>query len=147
MTPTLLGRWQSRLVLYLTIGVLISLIFTLIYGNPVFFYVLGYLFLIGLVWDLVCTGLQQFRWDRDWPSAFAFFMGFVEAALVYILITTVGLPGIPRGSVPLGIFIAHFPITWLLIFFALEGPLRVIFPFWRFHGAQFWPRVPNSVRR
>jgi hypothetical protein len=79
MTPTLLGRWQTRLFLLATVGVLITLpfYFSIIDINlgagyhPVFFWILGYVALFGLVWDIVYIYLQKFRWNRDWPGILA----------------------------------------------------------------------------
>lgn len=141
MTPTLVGRWQTRTLLLATAGVLITLLFTLAFGSSAFFVVLFYVWLFGLVWDLIYIALQHFRWDRDWPSAFVVINGFVEGALIWLLINFVGLPGLPRGGVPLGIFIAHYGLVWLTVFLLSEGPLRAIFPFWRFHGGRVYPQV------
>jgi hypothetical protein len=141
MTPILSGRWQTRTLLLATAGLLITLLFTLIYGSTVFLYVLLYVWLFGLVWDVLYIGLQQFRWDRDWPSAFGVINGVLEGLLIYLVITFVGLPGIAAGTVPLLLFIAHYGLVWLSVFLLAQGPLRVIFPFWRFHGGRVFPRV------
>lgn len=147
MTPTLMGRWQTRTVMFATLGLLVTLVFVLLYRTPVFLYVLGYIYVFGLIWDIIYIGLQRFRWDRDWPAAFQVLNGFTEGALVYLLIWFVGLPGIPQASVNLLAFILHYGLVWLLIFLWVQGPMRTIFPFWRFHGGQIWPRVPNAPDR
>jgi hypothetical protein len=141
MTPTLAGRWQTRTLLLWTVGLLITLLFVLTYGSTAFLLVLFYVWLFGLAWDLLYIGLQQFRWDRDWPSAFVVINGFVEGAVVWLLIQLVGLPGLPQGSVPLVLFIFHYGLVWLAVFLMSEGPLRAIFPFWRFHGGRVYPQV------
>ena len=146
MTPTLSGRWQTRTLLLATAGLLITLLFVLAFGSSLFLWVLLYVWVLGLVWDMIYIGLQQFRWDRDWPSAFVVINGFLEGLLVYLLITFVGLPGIPAGSVPLGLFVAHYGLVWLAVFLLSEGPLRALFPFWRFHGGRVWPRVSAPER-
>ncbi len=146
MTPTLAGRWQTRTLLLWTVGLLITLLFTVIYSSTAFLLVLAYVWLFGIIWDVVYIALQQFRWDRDWPSAFVVINGLIEGALVYALIAFIGLPGLPRGSVPLGLFIAHYGLVWLVVFLLSEGPLRALFPFWRFHGGRVFPQVSGRER-
>lgn len=141
MTPTLAGRWQTRTLLLATIGLAITLLFVLAFNSAAFLWVLLYVWLFGVLWDVLYIALQQLRWDRDWPSAFVVINGLTEGALIYLLIATVGLPGLPAGSVPLGIFIAHYGIVWLAVFLVSEGPLRALFPFWRFHGGRVYPQV------
>ena len=54
MTPTLLGRWQIRIFLLATVGLIISLVVGLIvkdFVTPLF--ALLYVFLFGVLWDLL----------------------------------------------------------------------------------------------
>lgn len=147
MTPTLIGRWQTRTLLLATAGLGLSLLFALAYGSSLFFVVLLYVWLFGLAWDAIYVVLQRFRWDRDWPSAFVVINGFVEGLLIYALIAWVGLPGIPAGAVPPELFAAHYGLVWLSVFLLSEGPMRAIFPFWRFHGGRAFPQVSRSEHR
>ena len=146
MTPTLIGRWQTRILLLATIGVLITAIFAAMLPGP-FFVVLAYVLGFGVVWDVAYIGLQRLRWDRDWPAAFQVATGVWEGAFLYTLIATVGLPGIPRESVPLGTFVAHYGLVWLLTFLWAQGPMRVVFPYWRFHGGRVFPAVSSRQRQ
>ena len=143
MTPTLFGRWQTRLALLATIGLLISLIFTLVFGSSAFIYVLLYVALFGVVWDVIYIALQQLRWDRDWPAVFQVINGLTEGAFLYLVIRIIGLPGVP-SDLSLGLFIAQYGLVWLAIFLWVQGPMRALFPFWRFHGGVIWPRVPRQ---
>jgi hypothetical protein len=147
VTPTLIGRWQTRIALLGTLGVLVSTLFALAYGTALFFLVLAYVAAFGLVWDVLYIALQRLRWDRDWPAAFQVLNGLVEGALVYGLIATVGLPGIAPGAVPLPLFVAHYGTVWLVTFLWAQGPMRALFPFWRFHGGRIVPAVSSSERR
>src|SRR5436309_14410282 len=63
MTPTLLGRWQIRIFLLATVGLLISLIVGLIVKNTVPLFALLYVLLFGLVWDVIYQFITSFRWD------------------------------------------------------------------------------------
>lgn len=57
MTPTLFGRWQTRLLLLATVGVLVSLPFAVGWigssANSVYFWILGYVAIFGLGWDML----------------------------------------------------------------------------------------------
>lgn len=140
MTPTLMGRWQTRLAMLGTLGALVTLIFALLRGpegfNETFFYVLGYVALFGLAWDFVFIRLQRLRWDRDWPGVFQFISGICEGALVFALIQSAGLPGIERGSVSFLLFLSHYGLVWLAIYAWVQGPMRAVFPRWRFTGGR-----------
>jgi hypothetical protein len=147
VTPTLGGRWQTRILLLGTLGVIISALFAAAFGSGLFFLVIGYVALFGLAWDVLYIALQKLRWDRDWPAAFQVLNGLVEGALVYALITTVGLPGIPVATIPLWLFVLHYGSVWLATFLWAQGPMRAIFPFWRFHGGRVIPAVSSAERR
>ena len=69
MTPTLFGRWQTRLFLLATVGVLVTLPFSMGLigsgGSPaLFFWILGYVALFGLGWDVVYDKIKKSLWDR-----------------------------------------------------------------------------------
>jgi hypothetical protein len=147
VTPTLGGRWQTRILLLATLGLIVTALFAAIYRSDLFFLVLGYVALFGLAWDVLYVALQRFRWDRDWPAAFQVLNGIVEGALVYLLIATVGLPGIATGSIPLWLFVLQYGLVWLVTFLWAQGPMRAIFPFWRFHGGRVVPAVSSAERR
>ncbi len=140
MTPTLFGRWQTRLAMLGSWGALISLVFALLRGedafNETFFYVLGYVALFGIVWDLLFILLQRLRWDRDWPAIFQLASGICEGALVFGLIQGTGLPGIEKGGVPFGLFVSHYGLVWLVTYTWVQGPMRTFLPRWRFTGGR-----------
>ncbi|MBA2634267.1 MAG: hypothetical protein H0U86_14930 [Chloroflexi bacterium] len=149
MTPTLAGRWQTRTAMLATLGLFITLTFAVAFESLIFFPVLFWVFAFGLVWDALFIALQALRWDRDWPAVFQAGAGVIEGALVFLLITFVGLPGIDKGSVPLWLFSLHYGTVWLLTFAWVQGPMRALFPFWRFHGGRLMPVVaatPSSRR-
>jgi hypothetical protein len=140
VTPTLPGRWQTRLVLLATLGALVAAVFALFNtGAAVTLYlVLLYVALFGLGWDVLYLVLQKLRWDRDWPPLFQLAGGVAEAALLFALLSTTGLPGIRGGTVPFGLFCAMYATVWFAIFVATQGPLRAIFPRWRFNGGRLF---------
>ena len=138
MTPTLPGRWQTRLALLLVLGVPVTALFALFNRDAAgtLFLVLLYVALFGLAWDGLYILLQKLRWERDWPPLFQLAGGVAEAALLYALLATSGLPGIAGGSVPFGLFSAMYGTVWVVTVAATQGPLRAVFPRWRFNGGR-----------
>ena len=142
MTPTLIGRWQTRLAMLGVFGGLISLIFAVSYQpeesgfNEGFFVVLGFVAGIGLAWDFVFILLQRLRWDRDWPAVFQVLAGIAEGALIWALLEGTGLPRIEQGTLPFGIFLGQYGSIWLVTFIFVQGPMRAVFPRWRFSGGR-----------
>ncbi|WP_414577617.1 hypothetical protein [Anabaena sp. CCY 9402-a] len=143
MTPTLFGRWQTRLLLLSTVGVLVSLPFAmgLIGGPPdsIYFWILGYVAIFGLGWDVLYNYLQKFRWDRDWPAAYQLLAGIWELVFVFCGVKIFGfLPApIPKDSIDLDAFVLHYSVVWLSVFIASQSIMRILFPRSRFRGGQW----------
>jgi hypothetical protein len=140
MTMTLYGRWQTRLLLLWTAGLLLTLLFGLAYGDtgtPLA--LLLYVTLLGLGWDMLYHYLQGFRWEGDWPPLFQLIGGLAEGLLLWALVRTLpgGLPGV-NLALTAGQFAAHY-LTVLLVTLALMlGPVKLLFPRWRYHGGQWF---------
>ncbi|MEA5620862.1 hypothetical protein VB711_23910 [Cronbergia sp. UHCC 0137] len=143
MTPTLFGRWQTRLLLFSTIGVLVSLPFAMgligFSANSVYFWILGYFAIFGLGWDVFYNYLQKFRWDRDWPAIYQFFAGFIEMLFIWCGVKIFGfLPiPLPKDQLTLVGFLFHYWTVWLAVFIISQSLMRVIFPHWRFRGGEW----------
>lgn len=140
MTPTLFGRWQTRLLLLATVGVLVTLPFSLGIIGPgsdaIFFWILGYVVLFGLAWDIAYNYLQKLRWDRDWPGALQLLAGIWEALFVLCGVKLFGLPNVKR-SLPVFWFFIHYSLVWLSVYIASQSLMRILFPRWRFKGGQW----------
>ncbi|MBD2362641.1 hypothetical protein H6G36_15860 [Anabaena minutissima FACHB-250] len=143
MTPTLFGRWQTRLLLLSTVGVLVSLPFAmgLIGGIPdsIYFWILGYVAIFGLGWDVLYNYLQKFRWDRDWPAAYQLLAGIWELVFVFCgveIFDFLPLPE-PKDSIDLDAFVLHYSVVWLSVFIASQSIMRILFPRSRFRGGQW----------
>lgn len=147
MTPTLAGRWQTRLVLLSTAGLTITLIFGYLYENfltPLA--LLGYVFMIGFICDILYNYGQTLRWDRDWPPLFFAGAGLIEALLLWGLVKAefiwriVGLSSLPGvdPELTLAQFAAHYGTVWLVTFLMMLGPLKILSLKWRFRGGQLW---------
>jgi hypothetical protein len=138
MTPTLFGRWQTRILLLGSYGLLVTLFFVWRYeGSYTPLALLGYVIVFGLVWDVLYQWTQRFRWDSDWPPAFQLMAGIIEAAFLWLLIQILGeqLPGVDPLS--FGRFAAHYWSVWTVAFLLSQGPMRIWFPRWRFNGGQW----------
>jgi len=138
MTPTLRGRWQTRLFLLLTVGIGISAIFGLLYRDfQAVFSLLGYIFVLGVVWDVLYFSLQSRRWDHDWSPALYFVSAVWEVVALLFLIKWVRLPGVPPQF---GVWklIFYFGAVWICSMGVAFGPMRIIFPRWRFWGGQWF---------
>ncbi|HIK07188.1 MAG TPA: hypothetical protein IGS40_21270 [Trichormus sp. M33_DOE_039] len=144
MTPTLFGRWQTRLLLLATVGVIVSLPFAFGLINPIaagsiYFWILGYVAIFGLGWDVLYNFLQKFRWDRDWPAAYQLLAGIWELVFVLCGVKIFGfLPvPLPKEVIPVDAFILHYSFVWLSVFIASQSIMRILFPRWRFRGGQW----------
>src|SRR5262245_29174331 len=99
MLPTLLGRWQTRILLFLVIGLPISIIYAFWLADPrntAFtvnigggfgldirpLQILCLLLIVGLILDPLYYWIQTLRWDSDWPFSFQFFVSIVEFLIV-----------------------------------------------------------------
>ena len=137
MTPTLMGRVQSRLIIVLLVG----LPWTLLLGpflpageaalSDVYSMIFRAVFIVAIIgavlWEPVYHFIQQYRWEKDWPTGLGLITALPEGIVVYLLL---------GDNVPTAAFLWHFITTWLLIWFVLNGPIRVLLPRWRFRGGR-----------
>jgi hypothetical protein len=119
-----------------TLGLVVTLVFALISRDARVFAVLIYVFVFGILWDGLWILLQKLRWDRDWPAAFQVGSAIIEGVWLYGLIALVGLPLIARNSVGFGLFVAQYGLVWLVTFAWVQGPMRALFPRWRYNGGR-----------
>ena len=135
MTPTLNGRWQSRLFLLGTIGLIITLFFAW-YGNskaPIFILLL--VILLGLGWDVLYMQWQKRRWDQDWPPVLQLATGITEGIFIFGLLYGF----VPRNVLPsVTLFWLHYGLVWLITFITSQSLMRLLFPRWRYQGGEWW---------
>ena len=137
MLPTLNGRIQTRLFMLATWGALITLVLTpVLPADPPYrttYLTLAAVAVLGVGWELVYHGLQQFRWEKDWPTLFGLLTAVPEGLLVWFLIAggATWLDGMPGSA-----FVLHFVTTWLLVWLTANGPMRVPFVHWRNAGGR-----------
>lgn len=141
MTPTLFGRWQTRLWLLATVGLLVTFFFAAwfetiqfnAYGIP--FILLFWVAVLGLGWDALFNVWQRRRWDSDWPPAYQLFAGVIEGAALLFLVRVGAVAGVP-DDLPAWMFLSHYSTVWFVTFLMTQGPMRILFPQWRFRGGQ-----------
>lgn len=141
MTPTLLGRLQTRWIMVWTVGLVWLLVvgpLLPLAGPNVYTTGLASLVLVavlGTAWECIYHLLQQFRWDKDWPTLLGLVLGITEGAVVYQLLDR-GLPWETAAITPAP-FVWQFGTVWLAIWAFTNGPIRIFFPRWRFEGGRF----------
>ena len=143
MVPTLTGRIQTRIFLLAVVGGLITLIIVpILPGSAPLgdkyqdgFLVLLSVAVVGVLWELLYHLLMQWRWEKDWPTLFGLVEGVPEGALIWILLSAGAIPGI-AGSVGGVAFLIQFILVWLGVWLVANGPMRVPFIRWRFHGGR-----------
>ena len=147
MTPTIAGRIQTRLFLVAIVGSLWTLLIgPLLVGimsndkavlSDVYRLAFGALVLVavvGIAWELLYHALQQLRWEKDWPTLFGLLTGINEGIVVALLLGA-GLPW-EVGDLPALAVTVHFVSTWVVVWLAANGPMRVFFLRWRFDGGR-----------
>ncbi|MGV9824174.1 MULTISPECIES: hypothetical protein [unclassified Gordonia (in: high G+C Gram-positive bacteria)] len=145
MLPTLWGRIQTRVLVLGILGGFWTLLIGpfLPDGAPlattyrVAFTVLAVVIVLGVGWEFIYHFLQQFRWEKDWPTLFGLVTAINEGIVAWLVLQyTPVLPDDLKPS-PL-VFSLQFVSTWLVVWVAVNGPLRAIFPHWRFQGGRFF---------
>ncbi|MGH3565338.1 MAG: hypothetical protein ACRDRH_04780 [Pseudonocardia sp.] len=144
MLPTLNGRIQTRIFLLVVVGGLWTLVITpalpgldddLGANYRTTFILLIATLVLGIGWELIYHFIQQFRWEKDWPTFFGLITVINEGILLWILIQLDAVPYL-EGTVPLAAFVILFLTTWILVWLGGNGPMRVPFVHWRFRGGR-----------
>jgi hypothetical protein len=141
MTFTLLGRWQIRVLLLATVGLLLTILMVVkssptIAGQTLL--TLIYLSLFGLGWDFAYHQLQRLRWDGDWNGLLQLGGAVWEAIFLVTIIKVIGLPGIDRASFNIAGFIGFYTSFSLLSAIVTHSLLRILSPYSRFNGGQWF---------
>ena len=145
MTPTLSGRIQTRILLLIVIGAPWTLLIgPVLPGRPegaslgdVYEATLAALAIVGvggIALELIYHGIQQFRWEKDWPTLFGLLLGVPEGVATFFLLDSGVIRDVGEVSIPL--FITHFATVWVLVWLVANGPARVPFRYWRYRGGR-----------
>lgn len=144
MTPVYAGRVQTRWFLLIVIGVPWTLLIgwllprpaSATLGDAYAVLLLGILVVgvLGFAWDAAYIGLQQFRWEKDWPTLLGLLTGIPESITTYLgLVLVTRALGLEVDPIA---FIIQFSTMWVLIWLFASGPMRVLFIRWRFSGGR-----------
>lgn len=158
MTPTFIGRLQTRLFVVLGVGGLWTLLvtpFLPVEGGIVLTsdavslgdaYALTFSALLivavagCLVWEPLYHLLMQFRWEKDWPALFQLLQIVPEGVATWLLLHVDALNPLatPEGDphVPGAAFLILFATTWIVAWLFANGPLKIFFLRWRFSGGR-----------
>jgi hypothetical protein len=140
MTFTLFGRWQIRVLLLVTVGLLLTIGTFLksgatIGGQTVL--ALVYLGIFGVIWDVVYHQLQRLRWDGDWNGLLQF-GGAVWEGIFLVMLIKLGLPGFDRVQFNIPGFMGFYTLLCTLNFVTMYSLLRILSPYSRFNGGQWF---------
>jgi len=142
MTYSLAGRIQTRILVFAVVGGIWTALVTPILPTRLplgssyrmALTVLALTIVLGLLWELVYHLLQQFRWDKDWPTMFSLVAGIPEGLLLWLLLDTENwfwdVPVTARS------FWLLFGSVWLLVWAVLAGPIRVLLVRRRWRGGR-----------
>jgi hypothetical protein len=143
MVPTLPGRLQTRVFLFGTVGVIVTALLAPLLPIPgplgaaykITYLILAAVVVVGIVWELIYHMLMQWRWEKDWPSLFGLVTGVPEGIAAWLLLAAHAIPGI-GATPPFAAFLIDFIVVWLAVWLVAQGPMRVPFIRWRFHGGR-----------
>ena len=146
MTPTLLGRWQTRLLLFVIVGIPVTWWWTEVLATRdggrslVPAGIIVTILLVGLALDWVYVRLHKRHWDHDWPFAYQLASMIFEFIVVLVLIHFGLVPWLPSGILyfPQAVWDAtrHFAAVLVPAFLLLLGPLQTFLVRWRFKGGE-----------
>ncbi|MCC6435086.1 MAG: hypothetical protein IT196_08670 [Acidimicrobiales bacterium] len=143
MTPTLIGRIQTRLFLLLVIGLPWTILVTPLLPRHLGVGTLGGLyattltawFLVGLlgccIWEPLYHLGQQFRWEKDWPILFGLLTSIPEALVLWS-----ALPAYDTSPASGWTFCFHFFSTWIVMWLFAIGPIKIFLIRYRFRGGR-----------
>ena len=155
MTPTLFGRIQTRIIMLATLGVIWTAIIGPVLPRPsvggesislgnmykALYLAVVVVTVVGVVWELIYHWLQQYRWEKDWPTIYGLVVAINEGIVAYLILNA-GLfwdERPPGQSFPLPAFIIMFVTLWLIIWAFTNGPMQIVSLRWRFRGGRFDP--------
>lgn len=142
MTPTLIGRIQTRLFLLVVIGLPWTLLVTPFLPHAdggtlagLYTTTVTALVLVGLlgcvIWEPLYHLGQQFRWEKDWPTLFGLVTSIPEALLLWAV-----LPRYADSPATGWTFVFHFFSLWVLMWLVAIGPIKIVLIRYRFRGGR-----------
>ncbi len=151
MIPTLFGRWQTRLFIFIIIGLPATFLFSWLYLEQFTFengltevgtrpfLLLCALTVIGFILDVLYIQIQRIRWDQDWPFVFQFTFSIAEFFIAYSLMYFGYLEdiGLNKDSMTFEMAATHFSFVFILSYLFLVCCMSLFFVRWRYKGGEF----------
>jgi hypothetical protein len=142
LTPTLLGRIQTRIFLLAVIGSVVALVITPVLPMDAslgdkyaaMFGVLLIVAVVGVAWELLYHLLQQWRWEKDWPTMFGLLLGVPEGIVAFLVARSGVLDATEQISG--AAFVVGFGVVWLVTWLFVNGPMRLFTVHWRYRGGR-----------
>jgi len=165
MTPTLFGRWHTRLVLFVFIALPVTFLYAWylsawrfsdvysiawpfdqvwlnlppfelsIFQDPFAFLLV--LLIVGLILDVLYIQIQRFHWDQDWPFVYQFFFSWVEFFIVFYAMDFGLLDFLfTDGRIPFSTAFWHFFWVFVPSFIGVLALIQIFFVRWRFMGGE-----------
>lgn len=142
MLPTLAGRIQTRIFLIVVVGGLWAVLISPLLPGPgstsqkysTMYGILLIVVVLGVLWEFVYHGIQQFRWEKDWPTLFGLLVGIPEGLVAFYVARTGIVPATEHVTV--AAFVVGFGTTWIVTWLFVNGPMRVFTVHWRFRGGR-----------
>ena len=136
-TPTLSGRWKTRLVILSTSGLAFALIFSSIFSSQYSLFIfLLYWLVLGFGLDIIYSALQRLRWDHDWPPLYSTLTGIIEGIFLWSILNAQ-----PPG-ITFDFSVWQYTLVYLSIsvvgFFESTVLFPVLFPDRRFRGGEWY---------
>lgn len=137
-----MGRWQTRILLYLIIGLPITAVYSFYLGlvdvgrylDPFAF--LTAILIVGLLADYAYIQIQRFRWDNDWPFAFQLFFSILEFLVVLGLMTAGLLDWLLVERIDWDVAATHFTLVLIPSFIGVLAGVQLFLIRWRFKGGE-----------
>lgn len=150
MVPTLMGRIQTRIFLLIFVGIPWTLIVTPFLPNRrgevdgslfdtyrTTLSVLAIVLVLAVCfWEWLYHLLQQFRWEKDWPSIFSLLLIIPEAIVAKLVFDGLDVGEKFNATATTATFWWHIITTWIVIWLFAQSGMRVLFPRWRFRGGR-----------
>jgi hypothetical protein len=152
MTPTLIGRIQTRIALMLLVALPWTILVTPLLPRPsgvfgerapladtygVTFTAWFVILVLGcVIWEPLYHLGQQFRWEKDWPILFGALTIVNEGILAWLVVRNTGSMTSVAPPANGWTFIVHLVTTWVLVWMVANGPLRIVLVRWRYRGGR-----------
>ena len=105
--------------------------------------ILATVLVLGIIWELIYHVIQQFRWEKDWPTLVRPDHGDQRGCAGLAALRQRPDPrdaaGLDDGNLPSETFWAFFidfSVIWFVIWIWTNGPMRVPLIRWRFFGGR-----------